>query len=400
VASPEIEKKREAVGTRLRPSANGAHARALPPEPGPGMTAADLIAREFPPPRFAIDGLLTEGLTILGGRPKQGKSWLSLLIAWAIAGGYELDGRGVAKGSVLYLALEDNPRRLKQRLLMLNAGTGWKVPANLVLHTEWPRADEGGLAHLAAWGESQKGKARAIIIDTLAKFRPLPRGGNSNGYAEDYAAIGDIQKLCSRLGVSGIGVHHTRKLRAEDPFDELSGTLGVSGATDSMWVLDRTRGNDRGDLFVTGRDLPDGTVPLTFNKADCRWLIGDTTDGIDTAGRAVVSPSATKLEQCKAWLLDFLREYAHPSKEIEAAAMAAGFSPATLRDAKVALGSKGTGEVTHRNYGRQGENDWWSGVGPASGWKRRFPASSGPRLAREIGESVESENDSSDPIPP
>lgn len=397
-SAEDVVPERTLTTVAATPSANGKHAKALP-EPGPGFTAAELVRKDFPPPRYTVDGLLTEGLTILGGRPKQGKSWLSLLIAWAVAAGYDLDGRTVLPGAVLYLALEDTPRRLKQRLLMLNAGTKWRVPPGLTLHTSWPRADEGGLTHIAAWANAQpRGMARTVIVDTLAKFRPQPKAG-SNSYADDYAAIGDLQKLCGTLDLSGIGVHHTRKLRAEDPFDELSGTLGVSGAADSLWVLDRTRGQEAGELYLTGRDLPEATISLAFSKADCRWKIGANKEGIDTASRAMISPAATKLEQCKAWLLDFLRVYAHPSKEIESAASAAGFSPAILRDAKVALGSKGTGEVTHRNFGRQGENDWWSGIGPPIAWKRRFPTSPGPRLARSLGESGESENEDSEAIP-
>lgn len=387
------EARRRVRAKAAAPSKNGKHPAA--PCPGPGFTAAELVEKDFPPPKYAVDGLLAEGLTILGGRPKQGKSWLSLLIGWAVAAGYDLDGRAVDPGEVLYLALEDTPRRLKQRLLTLNAGTGWEVPEGLHLHTTWPRADQGGLLHIAEWVKARKKPVRLVIVDTLAKFRPPPKGGN-NGYADDYEAVGSLQKLFGELDVSGLGVHHTRKLRAEDPFDELSGTLGVSGAADSLWVLDRTRGADSGELFVTGRDLPDGTIPLTFSRTDCRWKLGANRDGIDTAGRQA-DPSATKLEQCKAWLLDFLRVYAHPSKEIEDAAKAAGYSPATLRDAKVALGSKGTGEVTHRNFGGAGENDWWSGVGPTSGWKRRAPPLS---LARGTESHGESEDDDPDGIPP
>lgn len=379
------------------PSANG-HTAQKPWEiassrafPAGGWNAADLVCADLPAPKYAVDGLLVEGLTLLGGRPKQGKSWLALLIAWAVAGGYELDGRKVQRGNVLYLALEDTPRRLKKRLLALNSLSGWDVPVGLTLHTDWPRADDGGLYFVAQWLEAQKGAAQLVIVDTLAKFRPPQKGGNN--YAEDYSAVGDIQKLCGHFEVSSLTVTHTRKLHAEDPFDELSGTLGVTGAADSLWVLERTRGDAGGELFVTGRDLPDSTIPMTFSAADCRWKFGTSKDGIDTAARTVVSPATGKLEQCKEWLKDFLNEYAYPSKEIDAAGKVAGFALSTIRDAKAALGSKGTGEVTHKNFGYGGDNDWWSGIGHVCDWKRR-------PVLEQRRESGESENEYSQDIPP
>src|SRR5688572_20122765 len=57
-------------------------------------TATDLIATEFPEPRFAVPGLIPEGLTLFAGAPKLGKSWLGLGLGIAVASG------GRALGSV------------------------------------------------------------------------------------------------------------------------------------------------------------------------------------------------------------------------------------------------------------------------------------------------------------
>src|SRR5258708_19570344 len=75
-----------------------------------------LLQKELPPVKWAIPGILPEGLTLLCGKPKMGKSWLVLGFALGIAcGGYVLGKVNVEQGYVLYLSLEDNERRLQRR---------------------------------------------------------------------------------------------------------------------------------------------------------------------------------------------------------------------------------------------------------------------------------------------
>ena len=84
--------------------------------------AVDLMNTDFEDLRFAVPDIIPEGLTILAGPPKIGKSFLCLNIAMAVAAG------GVALGSinikdsqnVLYCGIEDSPRRLKSRMAMLD----------------------------------------------------------------------------------------------------------------------------------------------------------------------------------------------------------------------------------------------------------------------------------------
>lgn len=274
-----------------------------------GITAADLLALEFDPPRFLVDGLLTEGLTLCAGKPKHGKSWLALLLGWAVASGQAVDGRSSWSGEVLYLALEDTRRRLQSRLAKLRGACGWSVPSTLTLHTNWPRSSEGGLYHVAEWLESRKGTARLVIVDTLWKFRDVPKG-NANSYGEDYAVVGEFKKMLDHFAVSGLIVHHTRKLKSEDPFDEISGTQAIAGAVDSVWVLDTEKKGEAARLYVTGRDLADSTIPMCFDRDSGRWTIGESRDGIDTDGRQDATRRPSQVEQCMVWLLEFLRVYA------------------------------------------------------------------------------------------
>jgi hypothetical protein len=112
------------------------------------FSAADLERMAFPPLRFAVPGLLPEGLALLAGKPKFGKSFLctELVIAIAMAGA-AFGQLQCEAGDVLYLALEDSPRRLKQRMSAMIPSGGF--PARLRIETEAPKLG-AGLEHKLA----------------------------------------------------------------------------------------------------------------------------------------------------------------------------------------------------------------------------------------------------------
>lgn len=100
---------------------------------GQPYSAADLQQQTFPPPRWAVPDLLAEGVNVLAGAPKLGKSWLALGLGIAVAsGGRALGSIDVVQGDVLYLALEDTPRRLFDRMGKLCGATPW--PSGLAIH--------------------------------------------------------------------------------------------------------------------------------------------------------------------------------------------------------------------------------------------------------------------------
>ena len=110
------------------------------------ISSAKALQHEvFKPMKYAVKGYVVEGVTILAGRPKIGKSWLALDWNGAIArGGFCFGDLHCIEGAILYLALEDNKRRLKSRLNKLFGSTEW--PENFEYATEWPTAKEGGIA--------------------------------------------------------------------------------------------------------------------------------------------------------------------------------------------------------------------------------------------------------------
>jgi hypothetical protein len=232
------------------------------------FTAADLQRKTFPPVSYCVPDLIPEGLTIIAGKPKIGKSWLALDICIAVAAGrFCLGERKPTQGDVLYAAMEDNPRRLQRRIDKLLSPISAQWPERLTLANSWRRLDKGGVDDIRQWIE-QTGNPRLVILDTLAGVKPIR---TQQGYTEDYESLTALHQLANEKGVSIIVLHHTRKMEAEDPVDTVSGTLGLSGCADSILILGRS--SQGTTLYVRGRDIEEAEHAVSFDKGACRWTI-------------------------------------------------------------------------------------------------------------------------------
>ena len=241
-----------------------------------GFTAAALQDKTFAPISWVVPGIVVEGLTLLAGKPKRGKSWFALNCALAVAsGGPALGLDACAAGDVLALMLEDNPRRLQDRLRQIEPSARW--PERLTFHTEWPRLDQGALEAMAAWVQTSA-NPRLIVVDVLAAVR-APGNAKKSPYADDYGCLDGLQKFASKHRLAVVVVHHCRKASAdEDAFDEISCTTGLTGAADSALVLKRGEGNTD-FLYGRGRDLPEFEKAITFDKTRGLWTVqGEATD--------------------------------------------------------------------------------------------------------------------------
>jgi hypothetical protein len=246
---------------------------AVPDRPRTAYRADELMAIEFPPPKWAVPGLIAEGVTLLAGPPKVGKSWLSLGLGLAIASGAPaLGGIATDAGPVLYLALEDTPRRLQSRMRKVLAGG--RATGDLTLDTWCPTMTEGGADYIAGWLEENSG-ARLVVIDVFTKVRGRPPLGTNSAYEADYAAIGSIRRLADSYAVAVLLVHHVRKAASEDFLATVSGTNGLAGAADAVLVLERARARADGILHVTGRDVEENDHALSFDPTTGSWTMLD-----------------------------------------------------------------------------------------------------------------------------
>jgi hypothetical protein len=261
------------------------------------MSAAELRTMRFAPVRYVLPEFVPEGLTLLVGRPKIGKSWWALDLAVACAANRPTLGTLTPEnGDVLYLALEDGWRRLQRRLdKLLGTFRGeWPERLSLVPMGGWPRADLGGLAKIEQWCKSVP-KPVLVVIDTQERFRKPPTG-KAPLYTADYEAIAGLQKIATDHGIAIIVLHHDRKSDADDAFDTVSGTLGLTGAADTILII--KRGSNGVVLHARGRDIEESETAMQFEKETCRWtILGKASEVHRSTERARVIAALTAAGQ-------------------------------------------------------------------------------------------------------
>ena len=235
------------------------------------ITAADLLEKEFPPPEWLIEGLLPEGLTVLSGAPKIGKSWLSLQLALAVTTGRPIFGRAPAsEKGVLLLALEDNERRLQTRITKC----GITPSENFCLTTNW----QGGIPALRQHLLDNPG-IKVCIIDTLAVFLPSQGAGGRTAYDADVERMRELHYLGLETNTSLIVIHHDKQGEDPDWASKMSGSNGITGTADTLIRLSvKKRGGKQAKLEVTGRDVEDLELNLKLDETNMSWQIDKGQD--------------------------------------------------------------------------------------------------------------------------
>ena len=213
-----------------------------------------------------IDGLLYPGTYLFAGAPKVGKSFLMAQLAYHVSMGLPLWGYPVHKGTVLYLALEDDHRRLQGRLYRMFGTEG----TDNLLFAVYAKQLGVGLEEQLKKFVREHPNTKLIIIDTLQKVREA--GGDKYSYANDYEVITKQKRFADISGVCLLVVHHTRKQQADDKFDMISGTNGLLGAADGAFLLQKERRADNAaTLDISGRDQQDQRLYLKRDEERLVW---------------------------------------------------------------------------------------------------------------------------------
>ena len=230
------------------------------------VDAETLLSTPMSKTMFIVDGLIPQGVSVISGASKIGKSWLMLWLGLQISQGLPVWGMETKQCDVLYLSLEDTHRRIKDRLYNLTDD----APRNLHFAVMCGLIG-GGLEEQIIDFLNEHTDTKLVIIDTLQKVRDSKGStGKAGMYGNDYDDISSIKRIADEYNIAIILVHHLRKLKdSDDPFNEVSGSTGIIGAADTSFILKRKRTKDTASLLVSGRDVEYQELTLQFN--DLVW---------------------------------------------------------------------------------------------------------------------------------
>jgi RecA-family ATPase len=258
-----------------------------------------LMAQEYEPLQFAVEKILPYGLFILAGSGKIGKSWLSLDLCVNVATGGRLWDFSSEQGDVLYLALEDNYPRLQDRLNKIKADS--VDISRLKLATAAFGISSGLLEqtnnHIANYPDT-----KLIVIDTLECIRDTEF--DKNIYACDYRDMTALREITNKHKLTLLLIHHTRKLSDSDPLNTLSGSMGLVGSVDGVFVLEKeTRTGHDARLTIANRDTEGFCFKLRFDPEQCKWgFLGNDKQPAE-------EKSEDKKEERDEWLLLLVDEF-------------------------------------------------------------------------------------------
>ncbi|MFQ8573602.1 AAA family ATPase [Ruminococcus sp.] len=213
-----------------------------------------------------IEGLLYQGTYLFVGSPKIGKSFFMAQLAYHVSTGTPLWDYPVKKGTVLYLALEDDYRRLQERMYRM---FGTDSTENLYFSVSSKPLGNGLTDQLSGFIREHP-DTTLVIIDTLQKIREVD--SDSYSYAKDYEIINQLKQFSDSWGICLLLVHHTRKQKASDNFDMISGTNGLLGCADGAFMLYKeTRTSNKATLEISGRDQQDQRIHLIRDEEKLCW---------------------------------------------------------------------------------------------------------------------------------
>ena len=244
---------------------------------------ADMLqSTAYEPVSFVADDLLPQGLHLLAGAPKIGKSWLALWLCLCAAQGKPLWTFVTRPCEVLYLCLEDSFQRIQSRLFEITED----APPTLHFAAMSQQLHNGLVEQIEQFLKEHP-QTRLIVIDTLQRIRTA--GNDANPYASDYRDIGVLKALADKHRIAILLIHHLRKEFADDVFSRISGTTAISGAVDSSFTLvEDKRGSGKATLSCIGRDIEYRELTLERNAENVWELVSDSRTQPELLGGRIV----------------------------------------------------------------------------------------------------------------
>lgn len=245
-----------------------------------------IMNSQMPDLIYTVDKILPHGIFILAGEPKIGKSWLTQQLAYAVASQGEFLGYQANYGEVIYLALEDNPRRLHDRYERYknfeNQICGMK---NIHFSFQARTLDDDFLGQIFEALE-QYPNTDLVIIDTMQYIRG--KVSDKYSYETEYKMMVELRKITASYDITLILVTHTREMKADDPQRQIYGGGGLIGGSDGNWVLAKSSDNWQSKeavLYITNRDTESAELSLVFDQETLMWTVTDCREPRKTVSR-------------------------------------------------------------------------------------------------------------------
>ncbi len=241
------------------------------------MSIGKVQKMHFDPINYVVKGLLPIGLTILAGRPKVGKSFLSLDLAYAVSTGRKFMGKfKTTKATTLTISCEESKRIINSRTKDMPA-----FPDNALMINKAPIVGKGFSTFIRKVKKNYP-NLKLVIVDTVIHILP-PNKSNNNEYSFLYPILSEIHNLAHELSVAIVMTYHLKKANAMtqggNVFDEILGSTVFQGASDCLIVIKRKPDEKEGQFYFTGREVKGGVFDAIFHKK--KWEF----DGITPIGK-------------------------------------------------------------------------------------------------------------------
>jgi len=250
-------------------------------------TATALLKEDFADIDYIVKGLIGEGLTLFGGKPKLGKSIFVLNVALSVSSGFDFLGRAVKKGVVAYLSLENGKRTTKKRLgeMLGRFSDGDANTDDLLIENKWGTDPISELDNYL----SDNADVTFVIIDTLMKFFSRIEATYNNTYIQ----IDNLRKVSSAHDVPILVIDHLIKSDSSHLIDMFSNSNGKTGAADNLMGLLHSKKYDA-ELHVMGRDVEDTIIPLEKLRECKFWDV--KSEGKETVQKDQLLAAIKKFE--------------------------------------------------------------------------------------------------------
>ena len=269
--------------------------------------------------RWVVPTLLPEGLVILAGKQRTGKSWLGLSMGLAVASGETVLGEiGIEQGKALYLALEESEHHVQERLSQWSAQCD-SLYQDFEYVISWQRMDGDGLADLESWMATRP-RARLVIIDTWTGVQPT-REQQADGTAQDaeLEAFERLRALAHTYHICILVHFHIDNATPDHLFDELATSSSANASADGILHLKQGSESGVATLSGVGRAYAQ-PLNLTLSCDDGCWKITG-----HAANSAHVPLSKARLD-----ILDLLHTHDRPV-QLKEIASALGKRDETIR---------------------------------------------------------------------